>query len=68
MNPTAYVWRDVAGDSNGYSVLIIKINLPADTMEKWIAAHKLSHFLSSLLFSIGPHDPFAFASVTLVMS
>ena len=32
------------------------------------AALALSHFLSSLLFSIGPHDPFAFVSVTLLLS
>jgi hypothetical protein len=32
-----------------------------------IAALALSRFLSSLLFSIGPHDPFAFASVTVLL-
>jgi putative ABC transport system permease protein len=32
-----------------------------------IAALTLSRFLSSLLFSIGPHDPFAFAFVTLLL-
>jgi putative ABC transport system permease protein len=32
-----------------------------------IAALALSRFLSSLLFSIGPHDPFAFACVTLLL-
>ena len=31
------------------------------------AALALSHFLSSLLFSVGPHDPFAFAFVTLLL-
>ena len=31
------------------------------------AALALSHFLSSLLFSIGPRDPFAFGSVTLLL-
>jgi putative ABC transport system permease protein len=32
-----------------------------------IAALALSNFLSSLLFSVGPHDPFAFAVVTLLL-
>jgi putative ABC transport system permease protein len=32
-----------------------------------IAALALSHFLSSLLFSIGSHDPFSFALVTLLL-
>ncbi len=32
-----------------------------------IAALGLSHFLSSLLFSVGPHDPYAFAFVTLLL-
>ena len=32
-----------------------------------IAALALSRFLSSLLFSIGPHDPFAFALVTVLL-
>ena len=37
------------------------------TLVGLIAALALSRFLSSLLFSIGPHDPFSFALVTLLL-
>ncbi len=39
----------------------------AGTFVGLIAALALSRFLSSLLFSIGPHDPIAFASVTVLL-
>ena len=50
--------------------LVMMSGLPlilTGTLVGLIAALALSRFLSSLLFSIGPHDPFAFASVTVLL-
>jgi putative ABC transport system permease protein len=50
--------------------LVIKSGLRlilTGTLVGLITALALSHFLSSLLFSVGPHDPFAFAFVTLLL-
>lgn len=37
------------------------------SVEIGVSALALSRVLSSLLFSIGPHDPFTFAFVTLLL-